>query len=71
MNLPLPSCPSCNGVLLPLSDYAPEGASVLYKAWACSRQQCGYVIRADKGVVAYERVGVKAPDHHPARRQVR
>lgn len=64
---PLPACPSCSkGLLLPLSDYAPEGASVRYKAWACSRSQCGYVIRADKGVVAYERVGIEQP-----RRQMR
>jgi len=70
----LPHCPTCmDGVLLPLSDYAPEGASVRYKAWACSRQQCGYVVRADKGVIAYDRVTSRAPDQgtHGARRQVR
>jgi len=52
-----PKCPKCSdGLLLPLSDYGPDGASVMWKAWACSQQKCGYSIRVDKGVVAYQSV---------------
>jgi hypothetical protein len=58
----LPTCPTCTtGILLPLSDYGPEGAAVRYKAWACSRSECGYALRADKGVIAYERVTDRVP----------
>jgi len=62
----LPQCPSCGtGSLLPLSDYGPDGSMVLYKAWACSKSSCGFVIRADKGTVTYgkarERTGGGRP----------
>lgn len=46
----------CQGTLLPLSDYGPDGAGVQYKAWVCSNDACGHSIRVDKGVVKYERV---------------
>jgi hypothetical protein len=50
-----PECPKCDkGVLLPLSDYGQDGATVLYKAWACIKETCGYTLRVDKGKVAYE-----------------
>ena len=33
----LPKCQKCNnGLLIPLSDYGQEGASVIFKAWACT-----------------------------------
>jgi hypothetical protein len=61
-----PKCPNCaDGWLLPLSDYGPEGASVHWKAWACSRSKCGYSIRVDKGIVAYESV---MPTNHVRKR---
>src|SRR5262245_11863231 len=48
-------CMTCGkGVLLPLSDYGPEGAAVLFKAWVCTNKGCGFTIRIDKGQVAYE-----------------
>lgn len=53
-------CTACKqGVLLPLSDYAPEGATVIFKAWACSFRTCGFTIRVDRGQVAYEFNGDK------------
>lgn len=64
----LPACPKsdnsnpqmaagrCPGVLLPLSDYGPDGAAVTYKAWVCSNSACGHTIRVDKGQVTYETV---------------
>ena len=49
-----PKCLKCNvGLLLPLSDYGQDGASVTYKAWACANPECGFSIRIDKGEVTY------------------
>jgi hypothetical protein len=53
-----PNCPRCKvegrkpSPMLPLSDYG-DGASVLYKAWVCINDKCGFGIRVDKGQVAY------------------
>mgnify|MGYP001163955705 FL=1 len=45
-----PSCLKCNsGVLVPLSDYGRDGASIHYKAWACTNPDCGYHLRIDNG----------------------
>jgi len=50
----LPKCMSCNeGILVPLSDYGTDGASVMYKAWACINPTCGFQLRIDKGQVTY------------------
>ena len=39
----LPKCQKCNdGLLIPLSDYGQDGASVMYKAWACTNPDCGF-----------------------------
>ena len=52
----LPSCKKCeNGLLVPLSDYGTEGASVMYKAWVCINPDCGFSIRVDKGQVTFGR----------------
>lgn len=49
-----PQCLKCNsGVLLPLSDYGRDGASIMYKAWVCSNPQCGFSIRIDNGEVSF------------------
>ena len=51
-----PKCQKCNnGVLIPLSDYGQDGASVMYKAWACTNPDCGFSLRVDKGEVTYGR----------------
>lgn len=56
-----PDCQSCDqGQLLPLSDYGPDGAAVTYKAWACSNPDCGFLVRIQKGEVAYGRIGSSA-----------
>ena len=50
----LPKCQKCNnGILIPLSDYGQEGASVIFKAWACTNPDCGFSLRVDKGEVSY------------------
>lgn len=48
-----PACQKCGrGVLLPLSDYGREGASIMYKAWICSNPECGFNIRIDNGEIS-------------------
>lgn len=50
----LPDCQQCNrGVLIPLSDYGREGASILYKAWVCTNPNCGFNIRIDNGEISF------------------
>ncbi|MFH1845886.1 MAG: hypothetical protein ABIF77_22105 [bacterium] len=52
-----PECKKCGeGLLLPLSDYGREGASIHFKAWVCHNPQCGFNIRIDNGEVSYSRV---------------
>lgn len=49
-----PDCLRCSsGVLVPLSDYGQDGATVQYKAWVCTNHECGFSIRIDKGEVTY------------------
>lgn len=51
-----PICKKCgNGVLLPLSDYGREGATIQFKAWVCSNPECGFNIRIDNGEVSLGR----------------
>lgn len=51
-----PRCLKCDaGVLLPLSDYGREGATIRYKVWACSNPDCGFNIRIDNGEVSFGR----------------
>ncbi len=50
----LPQCQKCNkGLLVPLSDFGPRGASFQYKVWSCINPVCGFTIRIDKGIVLY------------------
>ncbi len=45
-----PACLKCKiGVLIPLSDYGRDGASIMYKAWVCTNPECGFNIRIDNG----------------------
>ncbi|MBK37205.1 MAG: hypothetical protein CME26_16985 [Gemmatimonadetes bacterium] len=51
-----PSCQKCeSGVLLPLSDYGREGASIKYKAWVCNNPDCGFNLRIDNGEISVGR----------------
>jgi len=55
-DLTFPSCQKCNvGVLIPLSDYGRDGATIEYKAWACTNPDCGFNIRIDNGDISYGR----------------
>ena len=65
----LPTCPKCKtGPLLPLSDYAADGSSVIFKCWACPNTDCGFVLRIDKGSCSYDRVTPAVPDPDKSRR---
>jgi hypothetical protein len=51
-----PECLKCHkGVLLPLSDYGRDGATIRYKAWACSNPDCGFNLRIDNGEISLGR----------------
>ncbi|MBN2363711.1 hypothetical protein JXL83_06235 [candidate division WOR-3 bacterium] len=48
-----PKCLKCqSGILVPLSDYGREGATIKYKAWVCTNPQCGFHIRIDNGEIS-------------------
>ena len=48
-----PKCQKCNdGVLIPLSDYGRDGASIQYKAWVCTNPNCGFNLRIDNGEIS-------------------
>ena len=52
-----PECQKCQiGVLIPLSDYGRDGASIMYKAWVCTNPECGFNIRIDNGELSIGRV---------------
>jgi len=43
------------GVLIPLSDYGRDGATIKYKAWVCTNPECGFNIRIDNGEISIGR----------------
>ncbi|HPG40349.1 MAG TPA: hypothetical protein PLP19_15370 [bacterium] len=48
-----PKCQKCNsGILIPLSDYGRDGATIKYKAWVCTNPSCGFNIRIDNGEIS-------------------
>ena len=53
MEINFPKCQKCGtGVLVPLSDYGRNGASIMYKAWVCTNPDCGFNLRIDNGEVS-------------------
>ena len=51
-----PRCMKCeSGVLVPLSDYGKDGASIMYKAWVCTNPDCGFNLRIDNGEISQGR----------------
>ena len=53
MEQAFPQCLKCNtGILIPLSDYGRDGASIMYKAWVCNNPNCGFNLRIDNGEIS-------------------
>ncbi len=51
-----PKCLKCgHGVLIPLSDYGKDGATIQYKAWVCTNPDCGFNLRIDNGEISVGR----------------
>ena len=51
-----PKCNKCGqGVLVPLSDFGSQGASIEYKAWVCTSPDCGFNLRIDNGEISMGR----------------
>jgi len=47
-----PKCRQCeDGELVPLSDFSNQGASLMYKAWACTNVACGYNLKIRSGEI--------------------
>ena len=56
MEKQFPQCLKCKtGVLIPLSDYGRDGASIMYKAWVCTNPDCGFNLRIDNGDISQGR----------------
>ncbi|MBW3661285.1 MAG: hypothetical protein KY397_06585 [Gemmatimonadetes bacterium] len=54
--LQFPACLKCDrGVLIPLSDYGRDGATIRYKAWVCTNSECGFNLRIDNGEISIGR----------------
>lgn len=55
MDLTFPLCQKYKvGVLIPLSDYGRDGATIEYKAWACSNPECGFNMRSTTAISVTE-----------------
>ncbi|CAN5177408.1 MAG: hypothetical protein H0W36_11570 [Gemmatimonadetes bacterium] len=51
-----PPCQKCGtGVMVPLSDYGRDGATIQYKAWVCTSPECGFNLRIDNGEISIGR----------------
>ncbi len=51
-----PPCQKCmKGVMVPLSDYGRDGATIQYKAWVCTSPECGFNLRIDNGEISIGR----------------
>jgi hypothetical protein len=45
-----PVCKKCKiGVLVPLSDFGSQGATINYKAWVCTNPECGFNLKIRNG----------------------
>jgi hypothetical protein len=45
-----PVCQKCKiGVLVPLSDFGSQGATINYKAWVCTNPECGFNLKIRNG----------------------
>ncbi|MFC1693358.1 hypothetical protein ACFL1R_07630 [Candidatus Latescibacterota bacterium] len=56
MDFEFPKCLKCEtGILIPLSDYGKDGASIMYKAWVCTNPDCGFNLRIDNGEISIGR----------------
>ena len=64
-----PRCQCCTkGVLLPLSDYGPQGNDIPFKLWVCHNPACGFSLRIDKGQVSIGKSIRTQTTHWEARR---
>ncbi len=65
-----PRCPKCkseDGVLVPLSDFGSQGASLLYKAWVCTSEDCGYNLKIRNGDIYVNEPIIDGAGNHRGR----
>ena len=56
------------GSLLPLSDFGGQGAPIHYKAWVCSKPECGFNIKIRNGDVYLNEPVASGASHSPRMR---
>lgn len=61
-----PVCQACgDGSLLPLSDFGGQGAPIHYKAWVCSKPECGFNLKIRNGDVYLNEPVASGATHSP------
>lgn len=65
-NFNFPRCLKCKvGVLVPLSDYGGQGASVHFKAWVCINPDCGFNLKIRNGDIYLNEPIISGTAHSP------
>ena len=69
-NGPFPKCQKCGkGDLVPLSDFGSQGAPIHYKAWVCTRPECGYNVKIRNGEIYLNEPVLSGELHTRTRRE--
>jgi hypothetical protein len=54
---------------VPLSDFGSQGAPIQYKAWVCTRPECGYNLKIRNGEIYLNEPILSGELHTRARRE--
>ena len=61
-----PRCIKCDiGELVPLSDFGSQGATIHYKAWACTNPDCGFNLKIRNGDLYIDEPISNGAGHQP------
>ena len=64
-----PKCQKCKqGDLVPLSDFGSQGATIHFKAWACTNPDCGFNIKIRNGDLYIDEPIASGATHSPRAR---
>ena len=65
-SMSLPKCQQCEvGDLVPLSDFGSQGAPIHYKAWVCTKPDCGFNLKIRNGDVYLNEPITSGTTHSP------
>jgi len=69
-NTSFPKCQKCGkGDLVPLSDFGSQGAPIHYKAWVCTKPDCGYNLKIRNGEIYLDEPILSGELHTRTRRE--